>query len=906
MRRDEFQDLLDLPNEKLGKLVRETWVPDQYLAFKRMLRSHISRVRVVVSALSIEEQMALLQELEHSLAQHSEEGDTHAGRVYEVQSADVVESFMAVDETSVVAEQSSNVAFEDTNIMDDIIYGAPTDPSFFSTDDDVSSIEKFLGRQVQILTTTWSEGGFSLQTFDPWTLFLSDTRVRKKIDNFLYLNCKLKLEFRINCSPFLYGGMRVSYRPFLLTPDNILSNSTIGLSQRPGFWIFPQDNATYKMDLPFFWHRDNVYLSSAAEIANLGVVTLKEVSQLISANGAISSGVTISVFAHAEDVHLSAPTTSLALQSKDEYGNGPISAPATALAKAMGYFTRIPFIGPYAKATEIGANATSAIARIFGFTNTPVIEDVKPLKNMPFGHMCSAHGSEPVTKLTLDPKAEITIDSRVAGLDGKDEMTIPSIVMRESYFTNFTWTTADATDTLKLNCAVTPSYWQSTVATQVTNYEFTPVGHVGEMFNNWRGDMEFRFKVICSKFHRGRLRFTWDPIGPLATTSGTQTTNVAYTKIVDIGENTEISIRVPYMQARQFLQTRTAGTTSVVPFQTSGFSNFTSSTTIPTLFNGQLTVRVMTALSAPIDTSSVTVLCFVRGCENLEFTNPKSLNDAFSYFAVQSSDEIVPIATTNPKSNLLCYGESFNSLRVVLRRHQLLDAYSYNSLDTTSLTRFVTYAFKKFPYSPGYNLTSRPFGTQAQGLLVPATAFNYAYCHMTPLSWMAGAYLGRRGAIRQAFFYDTNNDNGIRSVRVYRSIAAIAPGAAATIQTSTSNTQNSQQQLYMRSEGSSGFEASVQFDNDIQSGITVECPQYTGCRFEICDPTNGVSGSVEDDTNTETYNIEANFSALNTGATFVGVVRRYVAMGTDFTFLFYLNAPTMRKLSQGPGGVTPT
>lgn len=437
-----------------------------------MLRANLNRVRITVDSLTVDEQMALLHELEASLHLNHEHDGDH-GSQYEVQSSDVIESFMAVNETTVVEESTSNVAFEDTNVMDEIIYGAPTDPTFFSTDDDVSSIQHFLGRQVQIFTTTWSEGGFSLQTFDPWTLFLSDTRVRKKIDNFLYLNCKLRLEFRINCSPFLYGGLRVAYRPFLLTPDNILSNSTIGLSQRPGFWIFPQDNATYKMDLPFFWHRDNVYLSSAAEIANLGLITLKEVSQLISANGAISSGVTISVFAHAEDVHLSVPTTSLSLQSKDEYGNGPISAPATALAKAMGYFTRVPIIGPYAKATEIGANATSAIARIFGFTNTPVIEDVKPLKNMPFGHMCSAHGSEPATKLTLDPKAELTIDSRTVGLDGKDEMTIPSIVMRESYFTSFNWTTADATDTLKLNCAVTPSYWQSTAATQVTNYEFT-------------------------------------------------------------------------------------------------------------------------------------------------------------------------------------------------------------------------------------------------------------------------------------------------------------------------------------------------------------------------------------------------------------------------------------------------
>nr|AWK77864.1 structural polyprotein [Renmark bee virus 3] len=874
-------------------------MPGQYVQFKRMLLQRLHQTRITVQSLTVDEQLALLEELEQAL-QRNNRGGGHAD--YEIQSSDVVESFMASDQAPCIEEQDSNVIFDDTEILDDIIYGAPTDPSFFSTDDDVSSISKFLGRQVQIFTTSWSEGGFSLQTFDPWTLFLSDTRVKKKIDNFMYLNCKLKLEFRINCSPFLYGGMRVSYRPFLLTPDNLLANSTVGLSQRPGFWIFPQDNATYKMDLPFFWHRDNVYLTSAAEIANLGSITLKEVSQLISANGAISSGVTISVFAHAEDVHLSAPTTALALQSKDEYGNGPISAPATALAKAMGYFTRIPIIGPYAKATEIGANATSAIARIFGFTNVPIIDDVKPLKNMPFGHMCSAHGSEPVTKLTLDPKAELTIDSRTAGLDGKDEMTLPSIVMRESYFTQFNWTTADATDTLKLNCGVNPSYWVATAGTQITTYQFTPMGHVGEMFNNWRGDIEFRFKVIASKFHRGRLRFTWDPIGPLATTTGSSSTNVAYTKIVDIGENTEVAIRVPYMQARQFLQTRSASTNTINPFQTTGFSNYTSGTTIPTVFNGQLTVRVMTALSAPIDTSSVTVLCFVRGCENFEFANPRSLDDAFTYYSVQSADVIVPVDSTNSKSNLLCYGESFNSLRTVLRRHQLLDSYNLRDGDVTSVIRLVNISFKKFPYSPGFT-SARPTTTQARGLITTGTLFDYAYCHMTPLAWMAGAYLGKRGAIRQAFFYDSDSTVRPRSVRIYRSLNTLTNGGAINSNSSTAgSTQAQMQSLYQSIEGSSGFEASVQFDNAIQSGITVECPQYTGCRFEICDPTNPMVGSSEDDTDRETYNLETQFSGASTQTR--GAIRRYVAIGTDFTFLFYLNAPTMRKNSKNPGTVT--
>ena len=805
--------------------------------------------------------------------------------------------------SDVETTMQQNVTFDDSLVEETYTPLAPTDKTFFTTQDEVSDIARFLERPVQIYTYNWTEAGFSEDGFDPWTLFLSDARVKKKVDNFAFINFKLHLKFVVNCSPFLYGALRVHYRPFLHAPANIYATNgrAIAYSQRPGFFMYPQDNQAYEMDLPFFWHRDWLQLTSAADVAKMGAIQLKEYSTLTSANGATTSGVQITVFAYATDLHLSGPTCQLALQAGDEYGDGPISSIASAAAKAASALQRIPVIGPFARATEIGASAVSKIAKIWGYTNVPVISNTEPVKSMPFPNMASTLASEPVQKLTLDPKAELTVDSRTVGLDGTDEMSIPNIVTRKSYLTSFTWDTSDSADTLKFNMAVTPCLSLSESVTGGSVISFTPMSHLAEMFNNWRGDIEVSFKVVCSKFHRGRLRLTWDPIGPIATTSGAATTNVAYTKIVDIGTETEATVRIPYMQAKKYLSTYRASAGGVNLWQTSGFSDFTSAT-VATRYNGQITARVLNTLSAPIDTSSVTVLVFVRGCENLEFANPVSLSDNYTYFPVQSGDELVPTKTDDEKVNLICYGETVTSLRTVLRRHTLLDSFPLMNGDSTKRLGYINFFMKKFPYSPGFNNDSRPYTTQAKGIITTGTNYYYTFCHMTPLVWAAGAYLGRRGAVRHAFHCNPTADT--RALRVSRTIGTIPAGSAANAVTiadsaSTAATLSAS----TGTEGISGFEGTEQFDLLTQAGVTVELPQYINNRFEINDLTN-VLGSAVDDTDRETYSVEI-VSLPNKVSGNLGYLRRYVAMGTDFTFLYYINAPMMKLASLGPGTVTP-
>jgi hypothetical protein len=274
---------------------------------------------------------------------------------------------------------------------------------------------KFLSRPVRIGNFTWNEADAvgTSHVFNPWSLYFSDARVKYKLNNFAFIQCKLKIKVLINASPFYYGCMYMGYQPLPnLTPSTIFNDPgtryLIPYSQRPHIWINPQHSEAGEMTLPFFYQQNFINAQSNQSMLDMGQLTFLNYTTLQSANGVAGSGVSVAIYAWAEDVKLSGPSIGLATQSlelqSDEYGNGIVSSTATAIASAAKWFTNVPVIGRFATATQIGASAISTIATMFGFTNVPVICDVVPYKPSPFPDFASTEIGFPVDKLTLDPK----------------------------------------------------------------------------------------------------------------------------------------------------------------------------------------------------------------------------------------------------------------------------------------------------------------------------------------------------------------------------------------------------------------------------------------------------------------------------------------------------------------------
>ncbi len=254
----------------------------------------------------------------------------------------------------------------------------------FSTMDATTdtNIGDFFKRPVKINSYSWleSDNVSVKQSILPWKLWLNDTYVKKKMDNYSWFRGDLKIKIVISASPFYYGKTMVCYAPCKYISnktDTIIADAgtryLIPYSQRRHLDVIPRNSEAGYMTLPFIWHHNMINVQNASTFDELGTLDYVIYADLQSANGITGTGVTVTTYAWCENVVLSGASVGFAMQSEDfeeyemqvltldEYGEGCISKPASYVASAASYFEKIPIIGPFATATRIGASAIGGI-----------------------------------------------------------------------------------------------------------------------------------------------------------------------------------------------------------------------------------------------------------------------------------------------------------------------------------------------------------------------------------------------------------------------------------------------------------------------------------------------------------------------------------------------------------------
>ncbi|APG78522.1 hypothetical protein 2 [Wenzhou picorna-like virus 12] len=694
-----------------------------------------------------------------------------------------------------------------------------------------------------------------------------------------------------------------NYRSSTIYNDGTNRNFIL-YSQRPRALIYPSLNEGVEMTLPFLWPYQYLHASLAQDFTDMGVLDLNYLTQLQSANGATGAGITLQFYAWAEDVVVTGPTVGLALQSQDEYvPNGTISGPASAIAGVASKLETLPVIGRFARATSIGASAVSSIAKLFGFTDVPQIGDVQAFQPKGVPMLASTEVGFPVEKLTVDAKNELSIDPSIVGHSNQDELVISSIVGKESYLAQFAWDTTQGADTLLWNQAISPStFYMASTSVQNALY-MTPLAFASTMFKYWRGDVILRFRVVCSQYHKGRMRISYDPDGYAAENIASDATSstVVFNEIVDISSNTDVEVRIPFSQYLAWCQT------DIASYMTPANSGMGA---VSTFFhrrgytNGSLVVRVSTALTAPVTTSTISVLIFVRGAENLEFAAPSlDGSDRLSVFPLQSDDEIVQRgeegqdhvvvgAPVSPTDHLyLTYmGEAVRSFRTLMRRKCLINILSPRG---SSGDYCVVYnRLYRMPFMFGYD----PTGVEtAKGLIATTTDEKFNWSQNNYLSYINQCFLGHRGSVNWVVVPVAGTGGNVpQYMRVYRKPTATSMGQAYV---STGAPTNYGQYWFTNSDnGSAGQVVGTRFNN----AISFQMPYYSNRKFATNDPQSFTDVTDDNHENDSQFVIENIFSSTN-GTKYDGSrLHVYAAAGTDFTSIFFLNVPTFYVLTSIP------
>lgn len=797
--------------------------------------------------------------------------------------------------------------FRDHESSEHTVHGHNFDNSFNYGSTENSELGNFLSRPIRIATYTWSVGTSLSQILNPWTAYFNDSHVAGRVNNFYLVRGNMHVKLLVNGNPFYYGLGIASYQP-LHTVDDIYNSggddptgtsTLMTLSQMQTVYLQPTVSEGGELTLPYMFPANWVNVSDT-DWTKLGQLHIRSFTDLAHANGG-TDPITISVFAWLEDVSLSVPTTLtyqsegvLEYQADDEHGKGIVEKASSAALGVASKLSTIPIIGQYAAATMAPLSMLKSVSRLFGFSRPAVLDYPKLYKPRYYGNLAATDMDENVDKLALDSKQETSVDPRLMGLDGQDEMSFQSILPRESYLTQFGWTTTQNVDQFLFNVRVNPALMRfTTLASGAELVAHTPMSHISQLFRYWTGTINVRLKVICSAYHRGRLRITWDPA--YYSGSGGDNWNTVFTKILDISSETDVCIPIPWGQPEAYAHVLGINA-KVAPYGPLRY------TTTQIYDNGVLSVEVLNELTTPNNVSdTVSVLVYVSGGDDLEFFNPVDRLQEVSFaddltppvllgggeetksgleFQSDSMEETKDdtiVAKQLPATSAMIYGgERIVSIRQLLKRYCFTRGFGSDGT-TAGNYQMHTYRFNDFPAYRGFDLTGGMDITSAGGI------YKYNYVKMTPLNYLTPAFVCNRGALR--YKYANVSGTGSMPIRVTRDPETISAYIALnTVSTTTTDSALSDLSTAIES----GWEGMSVNPVEMNPVVEVDLPFYSALRFRYARKITRLS-DVGDDSQYFNHTV----SLTKPSGTTHTYLHQYVATGEDFNLGYYLHAPCM-------------
>eukprot|EP00918_Siedleckia_nematoides_P043818 GHVU01095750.1.p1 GENE.GHVU01095750.1~~GHVU01095750.1.p1 ORF type:complete len:477 (+),score=25.49 GHVU01095750.1:140-1432(+) len=417
-------------------------------------------------------------------------------------------------------------------------------------------------------------------------------------------------------------------------------------------------------------------------------------------------------------------------------------------------------------------------------------------------------------------------------------------------------------------------------------------------FNYWNGTMKYRFQIMSSAFHKGRLKISYDP-----NFVANEEMNIAYTRIVDLQEETDFTLSIGCGQEKTFMEMsdpRSTATTQI--FSTTRFLSREPG-------NGVLSVSVLNNLTSPSETSGldVKVNIFVSCGDDIEFAVP---SDRFQNFVVVPQSLLGPLIEPHmgddpntfvneqdqmeqPNEDTLLqtydnmkdtykvfFGERLASFRSLIKRYNLHTAIGPGVDNNETLS---VYTMSMFPFYRG----NVPFAVH------DSTTGNYNYGNTVLLHWVNLMFSGYRGSIRYKWIPSGEKS----STNLYAErldpvkFAAKYSYGQSSLATFDNSSQVARHAVQTASFGTppSGVTGTCFTNSEVNPVLEYEVPYYNASRFSPAKMVDVTSGKIE------SYEIETTHKLVveyvgSTKKTFVGC---YVAAGEDYNCYFFTGLPQM-------------
>lgn len=473
-----------------------------------------------------------------------------------------------------------------------------------------------------------------------------------KLANILMVRCDIHLTLTVNANRFQQGRYILAWIP----------NGGLALSDRESAWYRMHNaNLTTLTQCPHVefdlsqqtmvslvvphttsqvFNIANIAKRGAFINGNLVLVTYEPLS--VGSTGSTTCEYTC--WAHLDNIHLAGVTS----QSGEEEKKAD-DLQQSYVDEAVPLLNELPkLLTPQKPSWYL--DLLSRGSKSFGFSKPNISKPVVRMDRKPMVYTNNADTANQAAPLGVSADNCVVVPSGL-GAPEVDEMSYDFIKSQYAFYGKFDITTSDLAGTFIAKYGHNPFGY---VVPLTPGYTFTPVAMLSRLHQYWRGGMKFRFKIVKTEFHSGRLAVSYAPFDRryIDPTYSLDQTAVLWREIIDLRETAEFEVCVPYISTDVW---RVAHNDDAV---------------------GMLYIHIVDKIVCPETVAQkVTVIVEVAGDNDLEFSFPlEELHwqpyapplpqSAYKSIGCEMLGENKP---TN-EAELQTIGESINSISQLLKR----------------------------------------------------------------------------------------------------------------------------------------------------------------------------------------------------------------------------------------------
>lgn len=437
-----------------------------------------------------------------------------------------------------------------------------------------TDIRKILGRPQQIAKVDWTTAYsantklFSMNvpydTVNPSGHF-TKTIWSNRLFGYGVMRAKAVMRVQINAQRFQAGRLictsfpQPEYAPARYSQTNL---SLTFATQLARVELDCSVNSTAILEIPYISPRIGYNIVNGS--SNAAVFDIKVYSPLIDPAGTGKVGVTI--WQHFEDVELFFPVQpqsgrigrarggkSVGEVQDAELGqlqHPSISSMLSGVANVAERAQNVPILSSVARPAAWAAALGSKAAAAFGFSNPSASDGANQMVTRASAAAHNVNGLDMSQKLGLLQDNNVQVLPGAFGTD-VDEMSLAHIASRSAYYSNFSWNATHTAGTVIVSYPISPLSFAevSTIGTQATQNP-TPLAYLANFFRYFRGTIKLCFKFVKTEFHSGRLLVSYAPSLGFV---GTNALDYTFREVIDLREQTEYSVVLPFVSDRQYL-----------------------------------------------------------------------------------------------------------------------------------------------------------------------------------------------------------------------------------------------------------------------------------------------------------------------------------------------------------------